>query len=419
MLPVLFNMSEPAFEIWGTEDSSVTIEYSLVVLEEIRQEVSQGAMKFSRGGIEVGGILYGTRDGRKIRIESIRPIVCDHARGPSFLLSDDDRAKLEKQFADEATDQHLTGLIRVGWYVSHTRGELAMTEADLELFSNYFRDPWQVTLVIRPGRGSHMRAAFFVWENDGTVRSHQSYKEFNFPDRLSGVLDTAPPRSERSESRGAFRTLPPLPPPPVRVERPQPRPMPMPVFEGSQYYPSPVPERKKWPWMVGIVAVLGVAAFVFLRFFWQAAPPETLGLQIAEREGQLQISWSNTSRTIVHATRGVLNILDGPTPTSVPLTRMELGEGKYMYTRQGGDVEVRMEVESSDGTVRESSRFLGRPPAPAKADTDATQILESQNAELQKENDRLKAQNASLSERIQTLERTQKILESRLGITGK
>lgn len=414
-------MSEPAFEIWGTEDTSVTIEYSLVVLEEIRQEVSQGAMKFSRGGIEVGGVLYGTRDGRKIRIESIRPIVCDHARGPSFLLSDDDRAKLESQFTHDANDQHLDGLIRVGWYVSHTRGELAMTESDLELFSNYFRDPWQVTLVIRPGRGSHMRAAFFVWEQDGTVRSHQSYKEFNFPDRLSGVLD-APPRSERGESRsGAFRALPPLPPtPPVRVERPQPRPAPMPVFESSQYYPSAVPERKKWPWVVGIVAVLGVAAFIFLRFFWQAAPPETLGLQIAEREGQLEISWSNTSRSIVHATRGTLNILDGPTPTSVPLTRMELGEGKHMYTRQGGDVEVRMEVETaSDGTVRESSRFLGRPPAPAKASNDQTQILESQNAELQKEIDRLKAQNAGLNDKVQSLERTQKILESRLGITGK
>jgi hypothetical protein len=294
-----------------------------------------------------------------------------------------------------------------------------MTESDLELFSNYFRDPWQVTLVIRPGRGSHMRAAFFVWEQDGTVRSHQSYKEFNFPDRLSGVLDVAPRSERNTESRTAFRNLPPLPPPPVRVEKPQPRPAPMPVFESSQYYPSPVPERKKWPWILGIVATIGVLVFLFMRFYLPSAPPETLGLQIMEREGQLQISWSNTSRSIVHATSGVLNILDGPTPTNVPLTRMELGEGKYMYTRQGGDVEVRMEVESSDGTVREVQRFIGRPPAPAKADTDQVHILESQNAELQKENDKLKAQNAALNERIQTLERTQKILESRLGITGK
>lgn len=417
-------MSEPAFEIWGTEDSAVTIEYSLVVIEEIRADVSQGAMKFSRGGIEVGGILYGTRDGRKIRIEAIRPIVCDHARGPSFLLSDEDRAKLEAQFENDAQDQHLAGLVRVGWYVSHTRGELAMTESDLELFSNHFRDPWQVTLVIRPGRGSHMRAAFFVWEQDGTVRSHQSYKEFNFPDRLAGVIDSTP-RSERGESpRAGFRTLPPLPTPPapqVRVERPPPRPAPMPVFEGSQYYPSPVPERKKWPWIVGtlaVLAVLAIGAMYGLRL-WQPGAPDALSLQILEREGQLEISWSNTSRTIVHATHGVLNILDGPAPVSVPLTRMQLGEGKYMYTRQGGDVEVRMAVESTDGAVRESSRFLGRPPAPAKADTDQVQILESQNAQLQKENERLKAQNATLSERIQTLERTQRILESRIGITGK
>ena len=410
-------MSEAAFETWGVGDSPVAIEYSLVVLEEIRQQVSQGLLRFSRGGIEVGGVLYGVRDGRKIRIQAVRPIPCDHAAGPSFALSPDDRAQLETQLAEDAQDPHLQGLIRVGWFVSHTRGELTMTQADLEMFSTYFRDPWQVTLVIRPGRGSAMRAAFFVWEIDGTVRTDHSYKEFNFPDRLSGVIES-PLRAERGEMRAGFRNLPPLPTPLAPVERQ--RSAPLSVFEGSQYLPTPMPvEHKRWPWFVGGLAVLAVLAVVGLRFFAQTTPPEALGLVMTEAQGQLQIEWNSTSRTVLRATKGRLNITDGTATEKIALTRGQLSEGHYLYTRKGGDVEVRMEVDGTAGALAESSRFLGRPVAAAPAPGGDSQQLETQRAALQAEVDRLKSQNSALNDRIQQLERTQRILEIRLGIPDK
>ena len=404
-------MSEAAFESWGADDTSVSIEYSLVVLEEMRHQVSQGLLRFSRGGIEVGGVLYGVRDGGKIRIQAVRPIPCDHAGGPSFALSADDRAQFETQLADDAQDPHLQGLVRLGWFVSHTRGELAMTQGDLEIFSTYFRDPWQVTMVIRPGRGSAMRAAFFPVEPDGTVRTGQGYKEFSFPDRLTGVID-APSRAERGESRPGFRSLPPLPTPLTPVE-PLRAPAPMSVFEGSQYLPKPMPERKIWPWLVGGLAVLAVVAFLGLRFLVPAAPAEALGLVMTEAQGQLQIQWNNTSKTIVRATKGQLSITDGTAVERVTLTRGQLSDGHYLYTRKGGDVEVRMEVDGTGGALAESSRFLGRAPVAPPSAGDS-QLLESQRAALQAEVDRLKGQNTALTERIQQLERTQKILESRL-----
>jgi proteasome lid subunit RPN8/RPN11 len=414
-------MNELAFETWGVDDSSVVIEYSLVVLEEIRQQVSQGLLRFSRGGIEVGGVLYGTREGRKIRIQAIRAIPCDHASGPSFALSAEDRSKFDTQLAEDAEDPSLRSLLRVGWFVSHTRGELTMTSSDLEFFSNYFRNPWQVTLVIRPGRGSAMRAAFFVWEQDGTVRADQSYKEFNFPDRLAGVID-APSRAERAEarleSRAGFRNLPPLPAPPAPVERS--RNSPLSIFETSQYQPMPAPQRKKWPWLVAGLAALVVLAFVGWRYTGQAAPPEALGLLMTEAQGQLQIQWNNSSRTIRRATKGTLNIADGSSISKVPLTRSELADGHYLYTRKGGDVEVRMEVESTEGPLAESSRFLGRPPVTAaapSANNAELESIETQRNALEAEVNRLKSQNSALNTRIQQLERTQRILESRLGIT--
>src|SRR5689334_194774 len=80
-------MSDVKFGTWSAQESPVAIEYSLVVIEEIRQEVTEGFQKLSRGGVEVGGALYGTRDGRSISIQAMRPILCEHARGPAFILS--------------------------------------------------------------------------------------------------------------------------------------------------------------------------------------------------------------------------------------------------------------------------------------------------------------------------------------------
>src|SRR5580658_1633577 len=194
-------MSDTKFGSWSVAESPISIEYSLVVIEEIRHEVAEGFQRLSRGGIEVGGILYGTRDGRTVRVLAMRPIACEHARGPAFLLSDKDRVALNEQLVRDKDEPNLEGLIAVGWFLSHTRSEISLNESDQEIFSIFFPAPWQVTMVIRPGRGGSMRAGFFVREHDGTVRGESSYLEFNFPDRLAGVLDRTP----RGERTGAER----------------------------------------------------------------------------------------------------------------------------------------------------------------------------------------------------------------------
>src|SRR5580693_3213941 len=151
-------MSDTRFGSWSAAESPVTIEYSLVVIEEIRHEVSEGFQKLSRGGIEVGGVLYGTRDGRTVRVLAIRPIACEHARGPGFLFSDKDRIALNEQLLRDKDDPQLKDLISVGWFLSHTRSEIALAETDLEIYSIFFPAPWQLTLVVRPGRSGTMRA---------------------------------------------------------------------------------------------------------------------------------------------------------------------------------------------------------------------------------------------------------------------
>src|SRR5271169_2792044 len=133
-------MSEPKlgtdtkFGLWSAAESPVTVEYSLVVIEEIRHEVAEGYQRLSRGGIEVGGVLYGTRDGRTVRILAMRPIACEHARGPGFLFSDNDRATLNTQLSQDKDDPQLQGMMAVGCFLSHTRSEISLNDSDRENF---------------------------------------------------------------------------------------------------------------------------------------------------------------------------------------------------------------------------------------------------------------------------------------------
>src|SRR5260370_20831309 len=100
---------------WRVAESSVSIEYSLVVMEEMRQAVAEGFQKLSRGGLEVGGILYGNRDGRTVRILGMRPVECEHARGPAFLLSDKDKAALAEQL--RSAEPRLEVMIPAAWFL--------------------------------------------------------------------------------------------------------------------------------------------------------------------------------------------------------------------------------------------------------------------------------------------------------------
>ena len=384
-----------------------------MVIEEIRHEVAEGFQKLSRGGVEVGGILYGEREGRTIKILGMRPIACEHGRGPAFLLSDADRQLLEEQLGHELEDPRLAGMICLGWFLSHTRSEIVLSDSDLEIYEKHFNAPWQVTLVIRPGRGGSMRAGFFVREHDGTVRRESSYLEFNFPDRLAGVLDRAP-RGERAP--GPRR-------PPVYFRESsaaavQPdQPPPLDPVPGPQLLPAP-PPRFKWPWLVAWGALVLVLVILGLRYFVITPRPDPLKLTLIERDGQLQIEWNHVARPVLSAVRGSLSIRDGhgrdgQAPRTFSLTPQDLEHGAFTYQRTSDDVEVRMSVESAGGEkAEETSTFLGL--APVKSD-EKVKAAETERDGLQAEIDRLRKENAAQAGRIQELERNLKILQSRLG----
>jgi proteasome lid subunit RPN8/RPN11 len=411
-------MSDAKFGLWTVPESPITVEYSLVVIEEIRHEVAEGFQRLSRGGIEVGGVLYGTQDERTVRVMAMRPIACEHARGPGFVFSDKDRVALNEQLVRDQDDPHLEGLVSVGWFLSHTRSEITLSDSDLEIYSIFFPAPWQVTMVVRPGRAGSMRAGFFVREADGTVKSERSYVEFNFPDRLAGVLDRPP---ERSRDRGE-RRVPSFyreSAAPARVE-PAPREVPS-LYQtsGPQLLQTPAP-RKKWPWLALWAVVVIALAVALLRYWMATSQPEPISLAVVERDGQLQIEWNRNAKPVSGAARGAIEISDGADSRTIRLTPAQLASGHFTYARKTGDIEVRMTVEDGGGTkTQEASRFLGRSPS-TPANNQELSDLQRRRDELELEVAKLRRENDDQAAKIQQLERTLRVLQARLGIdTGK
>ena len=417
-------MSDTKFGSWVVPESPVDVEYSLVVIDEIRQVVADGFQRLQRGGIEVGGVLYGTREDRTVRVMAMREIACEHARGPTFHLSDNDRAALTAQLERDKEDMRLEGLLVVGWFLSHTRSDVTLQQSDLDTYSTFFPEPWQVTMVVHPGRAGTMRAGFFVREPDGSVRGERSYQEFNFPDRLAGVLDR--PRRERrppAEPHGERVPMSRYPAPPEAVEALEPieqydapsfgqptRPIP-------QYAPYPNTGRKI-PWtIIAVVAAALLIAVIGLRFLGPRLNAEPLSLAVIERNGQLQIQWNHASQSIVGATGGTLEIVDGQDKRSFPMNRNELAQGSFTYVRRTGDVQVRLAVNAAGGQrMEEASRFVGT--TPAAVDASEVDTLKVERDALQDEVTRLRGQAVQQGQRIQQLERTLVILQSRLGITA-
>jgi proteasome lid subunit RPN8/RPN11 len=426
-------MSETKFGAWTVPEAGVAIEYSLVVIEEIRQAVSEGFQRFARGGIEVGGVLYGAFDGLTARILAVREIACEHARGPSFSLSDKDRAELREQLERDRHDARLEGFTALGFYVSHTRSDIALLPADLEIFDLFFPKLSQVALVVRPGRGGTMRAGFFVREANGAVKTERSYLDFNFPDRVA-IPHSPPPslmdRHPRERTLGNDRRSVAAYEPPAGVDTsdaPLPLEFPFPGAESSRMAPvrapdyAPVPSAKRswlaWGLSVAGVLVVAVLAVAGLRFFNANTPREPLALAVYEHDSQLRIEWNHASATIRDATQGTVEIVDGKDTQTVPLNAEDLARGSFTYMRRTGDIQVRMEVQNSAGIkTQEASRFLGVPPRPIAADE--LETTKQERDTLQADVKRLRDENARQADHVRQLERTLTILRTRLGIVN-
>lgn len=166
--------NDGALATWSAPQCPFVIEYSRKALDDIRLAVVDAFFSPPRGGVEIGGILLGRFENERLQILDSMPIECEHAFGPVFTLSPADQVRL-----GEMLGRSYPGDLKpVGWYHSHTRSEIALCEADLDIHNRYFAERWQVALVLRPSTLQPTQAGFFFREPDGAIHIEHSYREF-------------------------------------------------------------------------------------------------------------------------------------------------------------------------------------------------------------------------------------------------
>lgn len=390
---------------WSTPECPFVIEHAPGALDDIRIAVSEAFFSVPRGGAEIGGVLVGKWEAGRLTISDYKPLDCEHAFGPSFTLSHRDRFKLTELIASVQT----SGKQVTGWYHSHTRSRIFLSEADRAIHTEFFREPWQVALVLKPDTFLPTRAGFFFREAGGRMRAESSYLEFTLtPLDLRPAPSAAPSIPSVSRASEVAVDVPrdlddsqsPSTPPlshseePAAVEK-------LPPFLDVL---PPVPRR--WPKIaipLVVAGVLGVAAY-WQRDLWiprvmtitRAASLVAPGLNTVDLDGQLQIRWNRNSPAVSQATNGVLYVKGGAlSAEEIALDRDHLLSGVFTIARQTERVDVSLVLNQPDGLpVREVTGFIGKlpeaksalqeSPAPHPIQGDVAKIRADLDGEIQR-----------------------------------
>lgn len=404
--------AEQPYYVWEVPGKAAVRLY-FDVIDRVLPEIMRGFGALPRRGAEVGGLLLGrVLDSAPlvVSVEEFEPVPCEYLSGPSYRLSAADRERLEQTLA-LWQDRPLRV---VGFYRSHTRKDLFLDAEDVDLFRRYFAGPEHVFLLVKPFATRASVAGFFFWE-DGRMEMEAPYAQFPFSRRELGGGAPHPPLPLQQPERPA----PNLPPPRGRT---QPIPMPqageirrparqepfaedledryVPALEKAVTIPAelpppadsgpaeggyvlpPPPEREAAPerpparrgrWIAAAVLLLG-AAFAGYRYWPQmdanrgGTPADALRLAVNVAGPQLEITWDREAPAILRAQRGMLVITDGAHREQVPLSALQLREGRVLYTRVTREVALRLEVTAGNApATSESTRVLIAEPGNAAA----------------------------------------------------
>lgn len=405
---------------WTAPESPISIDYSLDVMEEIRMLATEGFNRLARGGLEIGGVLFGTHQDNLVNVLAMRPVECTYARGPAFVFSEADWERFAQATEWHQHDAKLRGMVPVGWYVSHTRSQILLTEFDKEVYDRFFPEPWHITLVLRPGRMGATRAGFFVRSADGSLRTESSALEFNLEaTRLTRALPAlaaagAAPGIESAPLVRNAQTLAPLRREPAQAPA---------IYEAPRFLSEPAPRQHRWRWLIAWAAAVLMCAFAVRAYVMHSAP-EAVALQVFEQQGETRIHWNPAAPAIADARSATLEINDNNVIRKVALDRERLTTGAFPFLRKGTDIGVRLVLAENDGgQVIEVARYLGQPVLKATAENpvevDDRKRLRDENARLKQDLLAERALVLQLEKRVSTLDNLLRIERNRSEVLGR
>jgi TonB family protein len=219
---------------WELPGKPIAIHLSLDLVDRLERETIEAFKAVTKRGSEIGGILLGrsASAGRRIvLVEDFEHVECDYARGPLYMLAEEDGARFEQVLARARA--RTGGLSVVGFFRSNTRRDLALDDEDATVLDANFPDPAHVCLLVKPFAMKPSTAALFFRE-DGRFAVREPYETFAFrraelektfpnlivkPDDPSLAVFNARPEAARPAVKPPEKPAP--PPPPRREERPQ------------------------------------------------------------------------------------------------------------------------------------------------------------------------------------------------------
>jgi hypothetical protein len=375
---------------WEIAGRPLVVKLNLDFVDRLLPEVMRGFGAMPRRGVEMGGLLLGSvdRSGERpvIVVEDYEPIPCQHSRGATYLLSEEEVVRF-KETVDRWAYSEGKRTFAVGYYRSHTREGLGLGEEDLELFNRILPDPLAICLLVKPFATRVSQAGIFFREN-GTVRAQSSYKEFPFRKRELGGSDEPASRPSKPESRHAaadranasepeapaatppfqsrqhqkFRSADPsmatttaTAPPSITQEELQ---LGLPTSKIDAKTGSKI--RSGWVWIplsfifLLLGTVLGFQVALSLRNQLPASirpDPYSLHMTVTPAADSLHVRWDRDASPIHSQSKGALVITDGGAQKIVALDADQLRNGSVVYRRASNDVRFRLEVYTAERVV--------------------------------------------------------------------
>ena len=359
---------------WRCDPLAVDVECANAVLEIILDCAVDRDCRIAHCAAETGGILFGEWTDTAIRIESARPLECEHKFGPSLQLSKKDEASLLEALALAREDPDLRKLQPIGLYMSNSQN-FSMAVADVRIFDRYFPKARPMALILRPTKFGQTRVGFFVRErgsvtyfcadevsssaSESARRDRQPIAQ-NSPDENRPANEAA-----RPEEAGMSTALP-----PNEVEGAWSRKSLRRRLTTSlkRFRAALLTREKLWNVsrgdLVVAIVLLGFCTAA-TRTWWVRSnlePSTRIPMRITDTGSQLRIDWDANEEPVLSATSGVLEIRDGETElVHLPFARDMLRAGSVLYAPRSGTIQLRMRLMNHKGPPQESVIYYINP----------------------------------------------------------
>lgn len=354
------------------------------VVRDLRRLAIEGFLALPRRGIEVGGILFGETNSKEIRIQGFEEVPCEHRYGPSYALSDSDRAKMAELLESRrAIEPPVAGFFR-----SYASREPVIEEADEAFAREHFPKGYLAFLMLQPKSAETCVASLRLFR-DGQLLpdTEDAASDFGTPwappedpaepevlVAASPVMEAPEPISEAPPSAGETKSLYELPPSFRSREK-----KPTPVWEGTQQaarqmepaWRAEVPVQRSRAWIPAVIllAVACAAGGYVFGLRGRTAQWTDLRLNARNNGGHLELSWDGSAAAAAEASRGSLAVAEGATHRNIELSPAEIRKGSFALPTASGDVALRLVLYSKGREVAGDSlrvaTIASAPPNPA------------------------------------------------------